>query len=138
MSKEPELDRLIEMYATELDFAQTKLNLLTCILNEKTIDQQIARNHIQDIYIYGGGILGLQLSLAVRNKCSLHGIVDKKEKTIVYLPNVPVLSLFAFQQLYKDETVIVTPLKNISEIQSDLSDFVQKDKLIHVVDFLRG
>ena len=94
--------------------------------------------NVSHVYIYGGGYLGIQLYNAINQFVNILSVVDKSGKLLVKCPDISVINLKEFKAVYGQEKVIITPIKHYKPIYTEVSEFVPKDKLIYLGEFLGG
>ena len=91
-----------------------------------------------DVYIYGGRYLGIQLYNAINLFVNISGVVDKSGKLLLEISDIPIIDLNEFRSQYRQQRVIITPIKHYKSIYKELSEFVPKDKILYLGEFLGG
>lgn len=129
---------LIDAYAYDAEIASCKFNMMGKMLDLNYIKDRIALLGSQELYIYGGGYLGIQLYYAVINFVQNLAVIDKSGRLQLDLPDIPVLNISDFKKKYKNQNVIITPFAYYHEIRKDLLSFVPESKLLFLGEFLGG
>lgn len=133
-----ELGELLEAYECELDILSFSYDMMGQMLNKKHMEHRIELLGVSDIYIYGGGYLGIQLYNAISQLVNVLNIVDKSGRLLMDIPNIPVMSLEKFRSVYRCQKIIITPIKHYQAIYRELSEFVPEDKMIFLGELLGG
>lgn len=133
-----EQEELIGLYADEMDLITACYEMMGKLLDRNQMASRIEELKIEELYIYGGGYLGIQLYRAVEGLVKVRSIVDKSGGLLLALPDLPVMDLDAWRQQYKDEWVIITPIKHYRAIYNELITFVPADKLLFLGELQGG
>ncbi|MCI8269482.1 MAG: hypothetical protein HFG55_07470 [Lachnospiraceae bacterium] len=131
-------EELIGLYADEIDIITACYEMMGKLLDQNQIASRIEELKIEELYIYGGGYLGIQLYRAVEGLANILSIVDKSGGLLLTLPDLPVMDLDTWKQQYKDEWVIITPIKHYRTIYKELITFVPSDRLIFLGELQGG
>ena len=128
-------DDLIDIYGYQSEIFSKSYYMMGRLLDKNFIKEEVQKKELTDIYIYGGGYLGIQLYKAIIPYVNVLSIVDQKGKLMIDMEDISIIDMCSFQAQYQDEIVIVTPLKYYREIYRDLRMFVAKDKIIFLEEF---
>ena len=128
-------DDLIDIYGYQSEIFSKSYYMMGRLLDKNFIKEKKKKRELSDIYIYGGGYLGIQLYKAIIPYVNVLSIVDQKGKLMIDMEDISIIDMCSFQAQYQDEIVIVTPLKYYREIYRDLRMFVAKDKIIFLEEF---
>lgn len=128
-------DELIDIYGYQAEIYSKSYNMMGCLLDRDFVKNEVEKRRLSDIYIYGGGFLGIQLYRAITPFANVLSIVDKKGKLLIAMEGMPVIDGRSFRNQYQGETVIVTPLQYYKEIYSALREFVPDNKIIYLEEF---
>lgn len=133
-------DKLIDAYAYEMKVAECSFQMMGKLLDVLYVKNRIDLFDLRDIYIYGGGYLGIQFYNAVKNHEPVRtlAIIDKKGKLSVEIPEIPVVNLEKFEEIYNGQKIIVASVRYFSEIERNLSSFVSTDRILFLGEFLGG
>ena len=131
-------EELIGLYADVIDIITACYEMMGKLLDQNQIASRIEELKIEELYIYGGGYLGIQLYRAVEGLANILSIVDKSGGLLLTLPDLPVMDLDTWKQQYKDEWVIITPIKHYRTIYKELITFVPSDRLIFLGELQGG
>ena len=129
-------DDLIDIYGYQSEIFSKSYYMMGRLLDKNFIKEEVQKRELSDIYIYGGGYLGIQLYKAIIPYVNVLSIVDQKGKLMIDMEDISIIDMCSFQAQYQDEIVIVTPLKYYREIYRDLRMFVAKDKIIFMSHLL--
>lgn len=132
------IDELLDVYAYEMEIASSGYEMMGCMLDRRYVKSRLKMAGISDVYIYGGGYLGIQLYYALRESANILGVVDKSGGLLLPIPEIPVMSLEEFRGTYKGQNVIITPMKFYQSIMEGLSAFVPEGKMMCLGEFLGG
>lgn len=133
-----QLDELLDACTYELEIYSISYSMMGQMLDKEYIKTRIEMLRLSDIFIYGGGYLGIQLYNAINQYVNVLKIVDRNGKALIDLSDIPVISLEDFKSIYKGQEVIITPIKYYKSICLELSKFVSIDKIIYLGEFLGG
>ena len=128
-------DDLIDIYGYQSEIFSKSYYMMGRLLDKNFIKEEVQKRELSDIYIYGGGYLGIQLYKAIIPYVNVLSIVDQKGKLMIDMEDISIIDMCSFQAQYQDEIVIVTQLKYYREIYRDLRMFVAKDKIIFLEEF---
>lgn len=128
-------DELIDYYGYQLEIFSKSYNMMGRLLDKNFVKKAMEKKLLSDVYIYGGGYLGIQLYLAISSFVNVVSVVDKSGKLMISMEEIPVIDIINFRKQYKDETVIITPLKYYSEIYHELIEFIPDDKIVFLEEF---
>lgn len=132
------MDELLDIYAQELDIFSASYEMMGQMLNKEHLKARLEILKLSDLYIYGGGYLGIQLYIAINPFVNILNIVDKSGELIANITDIPVISLDRFKAVYRQEQVIITPIKHYKSIYTELTEFVPEDKLIYLGELIGG
>lgn len=133
-----ELEELLDIYASELDLYLSSYEMMGRMLDKEYLKGRIELLGLSEMYIYGGGYLGIQLYNAVNQFVDVLSIVDKSGRLLIEIPNIPVISLNELESVYCQQKVIITPMKHYKSIYTELSGFVPKDQMFYLGELLGG
>lgn len=133
------LEELLEAYANEVDILSASYEMMGAMLNGSAVVSRLQKRGISELYIYGGGFLGIQLFRAVCEDLNVISVVDKSGGLIIDIPQtVPVIDLAGLEKEYAGQMVVVTPVKHFYAIQEDLKRFVPTEKILYLGELLGG
>lgn len=133
-----ELDEILEEYAYESEIFSASYELMGQMLDREYVKNRLEMLELFDVYIYGGGYLGIQLYNAINLFVNILGVVDKSGKLLLEISDIPIIDLNEFRSQYRQQRVIITPIKHYKSIYKELSEFVPKDKILYLGEFLGG
>lgn len=128
-------DDLIDIYGYQSEIFSKSYYMMGQLLDRNLVKKEVQKRALSDIYIYGGGYLGIQLYNAIVPYVNVLSVVDKKGKLMIKIEDIPIIDMCNFRAQYKDEMVIVTPLKYYREIYHELSTFVSDEKILFLEEF---
>ncbi|MCI9399465.1 MAG: hypothetical protein HFJ07_06565 [Lachnospiraceae bacterium] len=128
-------DDLIDIYGEQSEIFSKSYFMMGRLLDKNFIKKEIQKRELSDIYIYGGGYLGIQLYRAIIPYVNVLSVVDKKGKLMIEMEDIPIMDMVNFRTYYKDQEVIVTPLKFYREIYYELKTFITEEKIIFLEEF---
>lgn len=129
--------QIMEEYARNYNIEAMSYELLGKMLDEKYVEQRLGMFGIDNMYIYGGTYLAVQLYRVGKKFATVKGVVDKSGRMAIN-EQVSVLSLDEFRRAYNGEKVIVTPLRYFQKIRKELEIFVDKKEIVDVGEFMMG
>ena len=133
-----ELDELLDACTYELEIFSSGYRMMGQLLDREYVKSKIEMLGLSEIYIYGGGYLGIQLYNAVKRFVNILSVVDKSGKLLLDISDISVIDLNEFKSVYKQQSVIITPIKHYKPIYTELSEFVPSNKMICLGEFLGG
>lgn len=131
-------DELFELYVRDYRIEELSYKWMGKLLERERIKKRIDYYDIHELYIYGGGYLGVQLYNAVCDMVNVIGVVDKKGILSVDVNGIHTISLNDMRNEYNGEKVIITPVKYYENIKNDLKEFVDEGSILFLGDFLEG
>ncbi len=131
-------DELLDAYAEELAITESSFEIMGQLLDQKHLKKRLDSLNVRELYIYGGGYLGIQFYRACENLMKVLSIVDKQRCLRLNIEDVPVIDLEGLKKVYKDEYIIITPVRYYQEIQQDLLSFVPKTKILFLGELMGG
>lgn len=136
MNHEKELgEELIRLYAEELDIITACYERMGKLLDKERIRVRIEELDISELYIYGGGYLGIQFYNAIKDNVHVISIVDKSKHLCVEKHDIKVIDIESFQKNYQNQEIVITPIKHYAEIYDELVRFVPENKILFLEDF---
>lgn len=136
MSNEEEL--ILDYYAQAYRLEMFSYRMMGKLLETDNVHNRLKKNNITELYIYGGGYLGVQLYNAVKPYVDVKAIVDKSGNLSVNVKGIPVISLDKLRTVYKNEKIIITPIKYYKMIKKELVEFINEDNILYLGEFLEG
>lgn len=133
-----ELETLVKLYAQELDCALIELKYIGLLLDGALLKERIIKYQMKKIYIYGGSYLGIHLYQSLKGKVDIPAIIDKSGGSKVHVPDLRVIRIDEFFNLYDGEYVIATLTNYFDEIKHDLTKVVSSEKILPIGEFLGG
>lgn len=131
-------EELFELYMQDLDLYITSYELMGRLLDRKNVSLRVNELELGDVYIYGGGFLGIQLYNAVKDLLRTCVVVDKKGTLNTDIPEIPVIGTERWKDVYNGENVIITPIKFSRSIYKELKKFIPEKKIMLLGEFLGG
>lgn len=131
-------EELIDAYAYEMSVAASSFELMGRLLDTGYVKSRIDLFGLSELFIYGGGYLGIQFYRAVSAFVKIPAIIDKKGKAQVDVPDIPVTDIRSFQKTYKGQKVIIASVRFYREIIGELRSFVSESQVISLGEFLGG
>lgn len=128
-------DELIDDYGYHKEIYYKSYQMMGRLLDKEFIKREIIKQNFSDVYIYGGGYLGLQLYQTMGTFVNILSIVDKSGKLLIDIKDIPVIDISVLRNQYKKQPIIVTPIKFYREIYHELINFVPRDKIIFLEQF---
>ena len=131
-------NRLIDYYRDGYDILEISYHLMGMLLNDTQITKRIHELSIDDCYIYGGGFLGIQCWRSLKDHIRIKAIVDRHGSLKFDIGDVKVIDVQGLKQLYDGETIIITPVEFASDIYRELSEFIDKKRMLFLGEFVQG
>lgn len=131
------VSEIMEGYARDYSIEAISYQSLGMMLDEKYVEQRLKLFNVNQLYIYGGTYLAVQLYRVGKKHADIKGIVDKSGK-IVLNDKIPVILLDEFYEKYSGGKVIVTPLRYFQNIKKDLEGIVDVTDIIDVGELMFG
>lgn len=132
------LEELLDYYAEDYKIESYSYKMMGKLLEVDKIKKRLEIYGIQELYIYGGGYLGVQLYNAVKDYIDVKAVVDKSGGIIVDVQGIDAISVEELEGRYKGETIVITPVRYYSVIKKDLIRFVDEKKILYLGEFLEG
>ena len=81
-------DELIDVYGYQTEVYTKSYNMMGRLLDNNFVKREVKRREWSDIYIYGGGYLGIQLYRVISPLVNVLSLVDKKGKLLINNINI--------------------------------------------------
>lgn len=131
-------DELIDRYGYQAEIFSKSYHMMGRLLDKDFVKKEVEKRQLTELFIYGGGFLGIQLYRAISPFVNVLSVVDKKGKFLIdSIDDIPIIDMETFRCRYEKQPIIVTPLKFYKEIFTELREFVQEDKIIFLQEFGR-
>lgn len=131
-------EELIDAYAENMELSFCKFELMGKMLNVNLIKERIKKLSVSELYIYGGGYLGIQCYLSIFHLIKVLALIDRTGKLIIERNDIPVISFQKFQEVYNGQKIIITPIISYQEIKENLLVFVPENNILFLGEFLGG
>jgi len=131
-------NELLDAYAEELAIVECSFEIMGKLLDRDYLEKRLGYLNVQELYVYGGGYLGIQFYRACENLVKVLSVVDKQGCLRLDIADIPVINLERLKESYKGEDIVITPVRYYREIRRDLLTFVPKTKLFYIGEFLGG
>lgn len=128
-------DKLIDDYGYKAEVFSKCYDMMGRLLDKDFIKKEVVKRQMSNIYIYGGGYLGIQLYRSIMPFVNVISVVDKSGRLRLENEDIPVIDMNIFRDCYIDELVIVTPIQYYREIYHELQGFVSSDKIVFLEEF---
>lgn len=136
MTQEEEL--ILDGYAYAYNLEKYSYQMMGKLLEIEDIKKRLKINKINELYIYGGGYLGVQLYNSVKGYTDVKAIVDKSGGLAVKAEGISVVSFDKLQEIYKGEKIIITPIKYYKSIKEELLRFIDEENILFLGEFIEG
>lgn len=131
-------DELIDSYGCQIEIFSKSYYMMGALLDKNFIKNEVEKRQLKELFIYGGGYLGIQLYRAISPFANVLSVVDKKGELLIHdIEDIPVMNMKTFQCRYKNQPVVVTPLRFYREIFEELKKFVPEERIIFLQEFGR-
>lgn len=131
-------DELLDIYAGQMRLAECSFGMMGRMLDTSYLKKRLFRLEEDELYIYGGGYLGIQFYRMAGSIVKILSIVDKRGCLMVPCPDIPVLKLSEFEKVYSGQKIVVASVRFYSEIRDELSAFVDLNSVIYLGELLEG
>ncbi len=128
---------IFENYARDYKIESISYQILGMMLDEKYVVERLKMFGLNNIYIYGGTYMAIQLYRIGKKHIKIKGIVDKSGRMVLN-EKVTVMLLDELKKKYENEFIIVTPLRYYSEIKRELEQFVDTTKIMDIGELFFG
>ncbi len=131
-------DELIDSYGYQTEIFSKSYYMMGHLLDKNFVKKEVEKRQLTELFIYGGGYLGIQLYRAITPFVNVLSVIDQNGKLLIDdIDDIPVMKMETFRQQYENQPVIVTPLRFYREIFRDLQKIVPEDKIIFLQEFGR-
>lgn len=128
---------IFENYARDYKIESISYQIMGMMLDEKYVVERLKMFGLNNIYIYGGTYMAIQLYRIGKKHIKIKGIVDKSGRMVLN-EKVTVMLLDELKKKYENEFIIVTPLRYYSEIKRELEQFVDTTKIMDIGELFFG
>lgn len=129
--------QILNEYARDCSVEATSYEAMGKMLDEKYVMERLKAFDIEEMYIYGGTYMAIQLHRVGKKYTNIKGIVDRSGKLIMN-EDVFILTLDEVKRIYDGEKIVVTPLKYFHQIRNDLITFVDEKNIMSIGELLMG
>lgn len=133
-----EIEKIFDYYVEEYKIQYFNYRMMGKLIETENVKERIKAFGFSEIYIYGGGYLGVQLYNSVKEFVDVKAIVDKSGVISVAVKGIKSMSLVDLREKYNGEKVIITPVKYYKEIKNDLEKFIDEKNILYLGEFLEG
>lgn len=131
-------DALLDIYAYEKRVAECSYELLGKMLDPVAVQKGVDSLGASEIYIYGGGYLGIQFYRAASCFTHILAVVDRKKKLAFHNPDILLITPKQLQDRYHGEKIVVASVQYYEEIRERISLFVKPDHIIYLGEIFGG
>jgi len=131
-------DSLLDIYAYEKGLAECSYEMMGKMLDSEFIKRRIRILNTSELYVYGGGYLGIQFYQAANDFVNILAIADRKGKLIFHIPYIPVITYGQLKRKYKGQKIVVASIQYFNEIKEELSAFADPNCIIYLGELLGG
>ena len=128
-------DELIDHYGYMAELFSKSYEMMGRLLDRNFVKREVEKRQWSNLYIYGGGYLGLNLYFAIIPYVNVLSIVDKSGKLKIHMKDVPTINMDDFKSSYCGEPVIITPIQYYREIHQELQGIVTENNMIYLEEF---
>lgn len=128
---------IFENYARDYKIESISYQIMGMMLDEKYVAERLKVFGQNNVYIYGGTYMAIQLYRIGKKYIKIKGIVDKSGRMVMN-EKVSVMLLDELRQKYENEIIIVTPLRYFNEIKGELEQFVDTARIMDIGELLFG
>ena len=132
------LNEILEIYADDLSVAECSFEMMGRLLDTEYLKQRIDELRLKELYIYGGGYLGIQLYYACNNLVRVPAVVDKKGHLQLAIKHIPVIGADRLKEVYKGEKIVIASIRYYQEIRQELLSFISGNNIIFLGELLGG
>lgn len=137
MNNEKELEEIIKKYIYDYSVEHYSYKMMGKMLDKDYVKSRAELFDLHNIFIYGGGYLGIQLYNAFGGDIVVDAFVDSSCFLSVNL-DVDVINLETLKERYSGQKIIITPIRYYDEISKNLESFINKSNIIYLGEFLEG
>lgn len=124
-------------YIRDYSVSDISYKVMGKMIDEDYVDKRLKMFDINEMYIYGGSYMAVQLYRIGGKFTVVRDIVDKSGQ-IVLNNLVPVITLDEFRKKYNGEKVIIASIRFFQEIREELELFVNSNNIIGIGELLLG
>lgn len=128
---------ILEEYIRDYNVSDLSYKVMGKMLDEKYVEERLKLFGIDQMYVYGGSYMAVQLYRIAKKHIAVKGVADKSGQ-IVLNDSIPVITLDEFHKRYDGEKVIVASIRFFQEIKTDLGQFVSEKEIIGIGELLMG
>lgn len=132
------LEELIDRYAEDYRIESFSYKMMGKLLETEKVKKRLKIYGIHELYIYGGGYLGVQLYNAVNGFADVKAIVDKSGGISVDVSGIHSISVKDLEKQYANEKIIITPVRYYAAVRRDLIRFIDGENILYLGEFLEG
>ena len=131
-------DKILDLYAEDFRLNYCSYNMMGRMLEKRYIKERIELAKIKNVYIYGGGYLGIQLYYAIKDLTNVESIADKSGGICIEDRSIPVVTFEQMKNSYQGQKIIITPIRYYSTIKRELMQFADERDILYLGEFLEG
>lgn len=128
---------ILDEYIRSYNVSDISYKVMGRMLDEKYVEQRLKLFNINDMYIYGGSYMAIQLYRIGVKYTTIKNIVDKSGQSVLN-SQIPVISLENLREKYNGEKVVIASVRFFQEISEDLELFVNQKDIIGIGELLLG
>lgn len=131
-------EELIDVYAYEMSVMASSFELMGRLLDTKYVKKRIELLGVSEIFVYGGGYLGIQFYNIAHKFIDILAVIDKKGKIQFDTLDIPAININKFKAIYNGQVIIVASVRFYREIRNELLGFVPETKVMSLGEFMGG
>lgn len=131
-------DDLLDIYVNRMGVAELSFEMMGRMLDAAYMKKRLSLLNAAELYIYGGGYLGIQFYRGAKDIVKIPAIIDKRGRLAVHCPEIPVLTPAELEKVYKGQKIIVASVKFYSEIRRELSVLAGLESVLYLGELLEG
>lgn len=130
--------KLIDAYAYDMNVASSSFEFMGRLLDIEYVKKRIELFGLSEIFVYGGGYLGIQFYNSVHEFVNIQAIIDRRQKIQIDSYAIPVVDIGRLREIYNGQTVIIASVRFYHDIRNELLGFVSEEKIMSLGEFLGG
>ena len=129
--------QILDEYIRDYNVSDMSYKLMGIMLDEKYVEKRLKLFNINEMYIYGGSYMAVQLYQIGKKYTIIKDVVDKSGQ-VVLSHLISVITLDELRKKYNGEKILIASVRFFQEIKEDLELFVSTKDIVGIGELLMG
>ncbi|MBR1634289.1 MAG: hypothetical protein IJ682_04405 [Lachnospiraceae bacterium] len=129
-------ERLLSLYARQYHFYRFESMIKTLLMRKSVLKEKIENEGWKELYLYGNDELCELTYEKLSEIIKIGGVIYEGKRERIAIPEKQRIKIESLDDIDKDAIMLIATLRNGNEIRDKLSQFVDRDKIFFINEFL--